>query len=45
MIKGLKRGTSNENYRYDDELVIPIIENTPHEADLEASMAQGMFEN
>jgi len=41
MIKGLKRGNSNQSYKYDEELIIPIIENTLYEADLEASMAEG----
>ena len=27
-----------ENHRYDDELVVPIIENTPHEKDLKVSV-------
>ena len=31
---------SGKSYRYDEDLIIPIIENTPFEADLEESMAQ-----
>lgn len=42
MIKGIKKGTTNEFYRYDDELVVPIIENTPHERDLKKRMAAAM---
>ena len=42
MIKGVKKGTTGKSYRYDEELVIPIIENTPFEADLETSMAAAM---
>ncbi len=36
MIKGIK------GLGYHDELVIPIIENTAHEADLKDSMAKAM---
>lgn len=42
MIKGLKKGTTGVNYRYDEELVVPIIENTPEERDLKESMAKAM---
>jgi methylthioribulose-1-phosphate dehydratase len=35
MIKGIKKNASGTYYRYDEELVIPIIENTPHEEDLQ----------
>jgi methylthioribulose-1-phosphate dehydratase len=35
MIKGIKKCKSDVNYRYDEELVIPIIENTPFEEDLQ----------
>ena len=31
---------TGKSYRYDEDLIIPIIENTPFEADLEESMAQ-----
>jgi len=31
-----------EHYRYDEELVVPIIENTPHERDLKTRMAAAM---
>jgi len=31
-----------EYYRYDEELVVPIIENTPHEKDLKKRMAIAM---
>lgn len=34
MIKGIKRGSSGESHRYDDTLVVPIIENTAFEKDL-----------
>jgi ribulose-5-phosphate 4-epimerase/fuculose-1-phosphate aldolase len=37
MIKGIKKCNSGINYRYDEELVIPIIENTPFEEDLQVS--------
>uniref|UniRef100_A0A8C6TB85 Methylthioribulose-1-phosphate dehydratase n=1 Tax=Neogobius melanostomus TaxID=47308 RepID=A0A8C6TB85_9GOBI len=44
MIKGIRRGTSRTNYRYDDTLVVPIIENTPEERDLKERMARAMDE-
>ncbi len=34
MIKGVRKGQTGTYYRYDEELVIPIVENTPHEEDL-----------
>lgn len=37
MIKGVRKDTTGKYYRYDEELVIPIIENTPEERDLEVS--------
>eukprot|EP01135_Chromosphaera_perkinsii_P005775 Nk52_evm18s360 gene=Nk52_evmTU18s360 len=42
MIKGIKRGVHGPALRYDDELVVPIIENTPFEEDLQESMAECM---
>ncbi|XP_056134602.1 methylthioribulose-1-phosphate dehydratase isoform X1 [Lampris incognitus] len=42
MIKGICKGTSGTNYRYDDTLVVPIIENTPEERDLKERMARAM---
>ncbi|XP_033123873.1 methylthioribulose-1-phosphate dehydratase-like [Anneissia japonica] len=44
MIKGIKKCTSGGYYRYDDELVVPIIENTPEECDLKERMARAMVE-
>ena len=35
MIKGIRKDTTGKYHRYDEELVIPIIENTPEERDLE----------
>jgi len=40
MIKGIRRGTSQINYRYDEKLTVPIIENTCREEDLEEHMAK-----
>jgi methylthioribulose-1-phosphate dehydratase len=37
MIKGVSRGQTGKKYRYHDELVVPIIENTPEERDLTVS--------
>ncbi|XP_078540439.1 methylthioribulose-1-phosphate dehydratase isoform X2 [Lissotriton helveticus] len=42
MIKGIKKGTTGGYYRYDDMLVVPIIENTPEEKDLKCRMVQAM---
>lgn len=44
MIKGIKKGRSGVSYRYDEELVVPIIENVPFEKDLKDSMKQAMEE-
>jgi ribulose-5-phosphate 4-epimerase/fuculose-1-phosphate aldolase len=35
MIKGIRKCQSGGYYRYDEELVVPIIENTPFEEDLQ----------
>lgn len=43
MIKGIKKGTTNENYDYRDRLVVPIIENTSFEKDL-ANMLSAAIE-
>lgn len=40
MIKGIRNQKLGRNYNYDEELVVPIIENTPWEADLKDRMAQ-----
>lgn len=40
MIKGVKNQKLNRYYNYDEELVVPIIENTPYEADLKDRMAE-----
>lgn len=42
MIKGIKKETTGGYYRYDDMLVVPIIENTPEEKDLKFRMGQAM---
>ncbi|XP_047914827.1 methylthioribulose-1-phosphate dehydratase [Anser cygnoides] len=42
MIKGIQKCTSGGYYRYDDTLVVPIIENTPEEKDLKERMAKAM---
>ncbi|CAN7986528.1 unnamed protein product, partial [Ixodes hexagonus] len=42
MIKGIRKGRSGGCYRYDEELVVPIIENVPFERDLKASMREAM---
>ncbi|XP_034625585.1 methylthioribulose-1-phosphate dehydratase isoform X1 [Trachemys scripta elegans] len=44
MIKGIKKCTSGGYYRYDDKLVVPIVENTPEEKDLKERMARAMNE-
>lgn len=44
MIKGIRRGTFGERLRYFDTLVVPIIDNTTHEADLTESLEQAIRE-
>lgn len=44
MIKGIKNQKLGRNYNYDEELVVPIIENTPFEADLTDRLAQTIAE-
>lgn len=43
MIKGIFDQTKNDYLRYDDELVVPIIENTPFEKDLAVQMYDAMM--
>lgn len=38
MSQGIYNHELGRNLRYDEELVVPIIENTPHERDLEERM-------
>ncbi|KAL7295495.1 hypothetical protein TKK_0011142 [Trichogramma kaykai] len=40
MIKGIRNQKLGRSYRYDEELVVPIIENTPFEEDLKDRMAE-----
>ncbi|XP_046628817.1 methylthioribulose-1-phosphate dehydratase [Neodiprion virginianus] len=40
MIKGIRNQKTGRAYRYDEELVVPIIENTPFEEDLKDRMAE-----
>lgn len=40
MIKGIKNQKLKRNLNYDEELVVPIIENTPWEEDLTESLAE-----
>ncbi|KAJ8949055.1 hypothetical protein NQ318_016957 [Aromia moschata] len=40
MIKGIRNQATGTNFRYDEELVVPIIENTPFEEDLKDRLAQ-----
>ncbi|XP_074604410.1 methylthioribulose-1-phosphate dehydratase [Brevipalpus obovatus] len=42
MIKGIKKGSSDISHRFDETLIVPIIENTCFEADLAASMAEAI---
>lgn len=44
MIKGIKNQKLGRNYNYDEELVVPIIENTPFEADLTDRLSQTIAE-
>lgn len=40
MIKGIQNQKTKTNFRYDEELVVPIIENTPFEEDLKDRLAE-----
>ncbi|KAJ3333544.1 hypothetical protein HDU76_006851 [Blyttiomyces sp. JEL0837] len=42
MIKGIRIGSTKQNLRYFDTLVVPIIENTAEEEDLKDRMAEAM---
>lgn len=42
MIKGIRVGSTKQNLRFFDELVVPIIDNTAEERDLTERMAQAM---
>jgi len=44
MIKGIRIGSTKENLRFFDELVVPIIENTAEERDLTERMKQAMID-
>lgn len=44
MIKGIKDQKLGRNLRYDEELVVPIIENTPFEEDLKDRLAEVIVE-
>lgn len=44
MIKGIRKCQEYRNYRYDEELIVPIIENTPEEKDLKDQMTAAMEE-
>lgn len=40
LLQGIKCASEDRQMRYDEEVVVPIIDNTPFEADLADSMAQ-----
>jgi methylthioribulose-1-phosphate dehydratase len=42
MIKGIKKGSTHESHRFDDTLIVPIIENTPFERDLTDRMVEAI---
>ncbi|CAH0719861.1 unnamed protein product, partial [Brenthis ino] len=42
MIKGIKDASLNRYLRYDEKLIVPIIENTPFEKDLEGSLSRAL---
>lgn len=44
MIKGIYDYKLKRNLRYDEELIVPIIENTPFEKDLEHDLGRAMKE-
>jgi methylthioribulose-1-phosphate dehydratase len=43
MIKGVRNATTGTSLQYDDTLVVPIIDNTCHEADLKDALEQAML--
>jgi methylthioribulose-1-phosphate dehydratase len=42
MIKGIMRDGTGQYHKYFDTLVVPIIDNTPEEADLASFLASAM---
>lgn len=44
MIKGIKKGSSNETLQYDDTLIVPIIDNVLHEKDLAGAMERAVLD-
>lgn len=42
MIKGIRNQETNKNFRFDEELIVPIIENTCWEEDLKDSLAEAI---
>lgn len=38
------KGNTGVTYRYDDKLIVPIIENTPYEKDLKVHILFGILE-
>lgn len=44
MIKGITNNVTKRALQYSDTLVVPIIENTNHEKDLTAAMANCMLQ-
>ncbi|RDD45104.1 putative methylthioribulose-1-phosphate dehydratase [Trichoplax sp. H2] len=42
MIKGIYKRTENRNYRFGEEVVIPIIENTPTDPELQENLVKAM---
>ncbi|XP_041366028.1 methylthioribulose-1-phosphate dehydratase-like [Gigantopelta aegis] len=42
MIKGIRKDSKGVNYTFNEEIVVPIIENTPEEKDLTDAMAKAM---
>lgn len=45
MIKGIRRGSTKENLKYNDMCIVPIVENTPEEVDLTDRMAKVKHKN
>lgn len=42
MIKGIKRGSSDENLQYNDTVIVPIIDNVLHERDLAGALLEAI---
>lgn len=42
MIKGIKKGSSDESFQYNDTVIVPIIDNVLHERDLTGALLEAV---